>query len=167
MKRLVMELGGLAPFIVFADADLDQAVEEAIKAKFATSGQDCLGANRFFIERPLYDEFCRRFAEATAALTVGPGIDDPDIGPLMNQRAIAKQRQHVEDALAKGARCLIGGKAHPAGPLFFAPTVLVDVPADALIMHEETFGPVAAIAPFDDEAAVIARANDTDYGLIA
>lgn len=167
MKRLVMELGGLAPFIVFADADLDQAVEEAIKAKFATSGQDCLAANRFFVERPLYDEFCRRFAAATSALRVGPGIEDPDIGPLINQRAVAKQRQHVEDALAKGARCLVGGETHPAGPLFFAPTVLVDLPRDALIMHEETFGPVAAIAPFDDEAAVIARANDTEYGLIA
>ena len=167
MKRLVMELGGLAPFIVFADADLDQAVEEAIKAKFATSGQDCLGANRFFVERPLYDDFCRRFAAATAALRVGPGIEDPDIGPLMNQRAIDKQRQHVEDALAQGATCLVGGDVHAAGPLFFAPTVLADVPADARIMREETFGPVAAIAPFDDEAAVIAQANDTEYGLIA
>lgn len=167
VKRVVMELGGLAPFIVFADADLDQAVEEAIKAKFATSGQDCLGANRFFIERPVYDEFCRRFAEATAALSVGPGIEDPDIGPLMNEKAVAKQRQHVEDALARGARCLTGGKGHAAGPLFYEPTVLADVPADALIMHEETFGPVAAIAPFDDEEAVIATANDTEYGLIA
>jgi len=167
VKRVVMELGGLAPFIVFADADLDQAVEEAIKAKFATTGQDCLGANRFFIERPAYEAFCKRFAEATAALTVGPGIEDPDIGPLMNEKAVAKQRQHVEDALSKGARCLTGGKGHPAGPLFFEPTVLADVPSDALIMHEETFGPVAAIAPFDDEEAVIAIANDTEYGLIA
>jgi aspartate-semialdehyde dehydrogenase len=167
VKRLVMELGGLAPFIVFADADLDQAVEEAIKAKFATSGQDCLGANRFFVERPIYDAFCHRLAEATARLTVGTGIDDPDIGPLMNERAVQKQRQHVDDAIAKGARCLTGGQVHPAGPLFFAPTVLADVPEDALIMHEETFGPVAAIAPFDDEESVIAKANDTEYGLIA
>ncbi|MGN6770855.1 MAG: NAD-dependent succinate-semialdehyde dehydrogenase [Rhizobiaceae bacterium] len=167
IKRLVLELGGLAPFIVFADADLDQAVEEAIKAKFATSGQDCLGANRFFVERPIYDAFSTRFAEATAKLAVGPGMGDPDIGPLMNERAVAKQREQVEDALAKGARCLTGGKGHPAGPLFFEPTVLADVPADALIMHEETFGPVAAIAPFDSEEEVLKRANDTEYGLVA
>lgn len=167
VKRLVLELGGLAPFIVFADADLDQAVEEAIKAKFATSGQDCLGANRFFVERPIYDAFSTRFAEATAKLAVGPGMGDPDIGPLMNERAVAKQREQVENALAKGARCLTGGKGHPAGPLFFEPTVLADVPADALIMHEETFGPVAAIAPFDSEEEVLKRANDTEYGLVA
>ncbi|MBN9068877.1 MAG: NAD-dependent succinate-semialdehyde dehydrogenase [Rhizobiales bacterium] len=167
VKRLVLELGGLAPFIVFADADLDQAVEEAIKAKFATSGQDCLGANRFFVERPIYDAFSTRFAEATAKLAVGPGMGDPDIGPLMNERAVAKQREQVEDALAKGARCLTGGKGHRAGPLFFEPTVLADVPADALIMHEETFGPVAAIAPFDSEEEVLKRANDTEYGLVA
>jgi aspartate-semialdehyde dehydrogenase len=167
VKRVIMELGGLAPFIVFADADLDQAVEEAVKAKFATSGQDCLGANRFFIERPVYAEFCKRLAQATAALSVGPGIEDRDIGPLMNEKAVAKQHQHVADALAKGAKCVVGGKGHAAGPLFFEPTVLVDVSADALIMHEETFGPVAAIAPFDDEEAVVAIANDTEYGLIA
>ncbi len=131
VKRLVLELGGLAPFIVFADADLDHAVDEAIKAKFATSGQDCLAANRIFVERRVYDAFCRRFAAATAALTVGPGLDDPDIGPLMNAAAVKKQRDHVADALAKGARCLTGGKPHPAGPLFFQPTVLADVPDDA------------------------------------
>lgn len=167
VKRLVLELGGHAPFIVFADADLDRAVDEAVKAKFATGGQDCLGANRFLVERPVYDAFCTRFAAATAALTVGPGLDDRDIGPLINGRAVDKQRRHVEDALARGARCLAGGDVHPAGPLFFSPTVLADVPADALIMHEETFGPVAAIAPFDTEAEVIARANDSEYGLIA
>jgi aspartate-semialdehyde dehydrogenase len=167
VKRLVLELGGLAPFIIFADADLDQAVEEAIKAKFATSGQDCLGANRFFVERPIYDAFCERFAEATAKLTVGHGMDDPDIGPLMNERAVAKQVEQVEDAVKKGARILIGGKVHAAGPLFFEPTVLADVPTDALIMHEETFGPVAAIAAFDGEDEVLKRANDTEYGLVA
>jgi aspartate-semialdehyde dehydrogenase len=167
VKRLVLELGGHAPFIVFADADLDRAVAEAIKAKFATGGQDCLAGNRFFIERPAYDAFCTRFAAATAALTVGPGLDDSDIGPLINARAVEKQRRHVADALARGARCLAGGDAHPAGPLFFAPTVLADVAADALIMHEETFGPVAALAPFDDEQEVLARANDSEYGLVA
>lgn len=167
VKRLVLELGGHAPFIVFADADLDRTVEEAVKAKFATGGQDCLAANRFFVERPVYAAFAARFAAATAALTVGPGLTDPDIGPLINDRAVAKQRRHIADALERGARCLAGGAVLPAGPLFFAPTVLADVPADALIMQEETFGPVAALAPFDTEAEVLARANASEYGLIA
>ena len=167
VKRLVLELGGLAPFVVFADVDLERVVAEAIKAKFATSGQDCLAANRFFIERPVYDDFCRRFAAAAAALTVGPGREDPDIGPLMNERAVAKQREHVADALARGGRCLVGGKSHGAGPLFFEPTVLADVPGEALIMREETFGPVAALTPFDEEDEVVRRANDTEYGLVA
>ncbi|MBK0400420.1 NAD-dependent succinate-semialdehyde dehydrogenase [Limibaculum sp. M0105] len=167
IKRLTMELGGHAPFLVFADADLDQAVEEAIKAKFATSGQDCLAANRIMVERPVYNAFCTRFAEATARLSVGRGVDDPDIGPLMNERALAKQRAHVDDAVAHGARVLTGGAGHPAGPLCFAPTVLADVPADALIWREETFGPVAAIAPFDAEDEAVTRANEGEYGLVA
>lgn len=167
IKRLVLELGGHAPFIMFADADLDQAVSEAVKAKFATSGQDCLGANRFFIERKVYDAFCEGFSQAASRLTVGAGMDDPDIGPLMNEKAVAKQEEHVADALSKGARLLTGGSRHPAGALFFEPTVLADVPADAKIMHEETFGPVAAIAAFDTEDEVLQRANDTEYGLVA
>ncbi|MCI5078176.1 NAD-dependent succinate-semialdehyde dehydrogenase [Oricola sp.] len=167
VKRLVLELGGHAPFLVFDDADLDRAVDEAVKAKFATSGQDCLGANRFLVARPVYDAFCKAFAERTKALTIGPGMDDPDIGPLMNEKAVAKQVEHVGDAMAKGATLLAGGARHAAGRLFFLPTVLADVPADALIMREETFGPVAAIAPFDTEAEAFARANDTEYGLVA
>lgn len=167
VKRLVLELGGHAPFILFADANLDQAVEEAIKAKFATSGQDCLGANRFYVERSIYDIFCMRFSKATSELSVGSGTEDPDLGPLMNEKAVAKQEEHIADALAKGARLLVGGKRCEEGKLFFKPTVLVDVPDDALIMHEETFGPVAAICAFDDETEVIARANATEYGLVA
>jgi aspartate-semialdehyde dehydrogenase len=167
VKRLVLELGGHAPFLVFADADLGRAVAEAVEAKFATSGQDCLGANRFLVERPVYAEFCRRFAEATAALRVGPGIEDPDIGPLVNARAVAKQEAHVADALDRGARLLAGGGRHPAGDNFYAPTVLADVPSDALVMREETFGPVAAVAPFDSEEEAVARANATEYGLVA
>lgn len=167
IKRLVLELGGHAPFLIFDDADMDRAVDEAIKAKFATSGQDCLGANRFLVARNVYDTFCTRFAEATRKLTVGPGTDDPDIGPLMNEKAVAKQEEHVADALERGARLLCGGARHDAGPLFYQPTVLADVPPDAKIMHEETFGPVAAIAAFDTEDEAIARANDTEYGLVA
>ena len=168
VKRLVLELGGHAPFIVFPGADLDRAVAEAVKAKFATSGQDCLGANRFYIQRGIYDDFCARFAQAVSRLTLGPGMNDPDIGPLIHDRQIAKQQAHVADALEKGARLLTGGAVETAlGPLFFRPTVLADVPDTAAIMHEETFGPVAPLTPFDTEDEVIARANATEYGLIA
>jgi len=167
IKRLVLELGGHAPFLVFADADLDTAIEEAVKAKFATSGQDCLAANRFYVERPVYDAFCRRFAERVAALSVGNGFDDPDIGPLMNRAAVDKQVEHVSDSLERGAEMLTGGEGHPAGPLFYRPTVLRDVPADARIMREETFGPVAPIAPFDTEEEALALANGTEAGLAA
>ena len=168
VKRLVLELGGHAPFIVFPSADLDRAVAEAVKAKFATSGQDCLGANRFYVHRDVYDAFCARFTAAVEALSMGQGMDDPDIGPLINEKAIAKQIEQVEDALSKGARLLTGGKvAADKGPLFFAPTVLADVPDSALIMSQENFGPVAPITPFDTEEEVTARANDTEYGLVA
>ena len=167
IKRLVLELGGHAPFLVFEDADLDTAVAEAIKAKFATSGQDCLAANRILVQREHYAAFVERFTAATAALTVGRGLDDPDIGPLMNEAAVRKQEAHVADALARGARLTTGGKRHGLGPLFFAPTVLADVPPDALIFAEETFGPVAAIAPFDTEDEAVALGNAGEYGLVA
>ncbi|QIE55466.1 NAD-dependent succinate-semialdehyde dehydrogenase [Pikeienuella piscinae] len=167
VKRLVLELGGHAPFLLFADTDMHRAVDEAIKAKFATTGQDCLGANRFLIERPVYEEFAAAFAKRAAALTLGPGIEDHDLGPLMNENAVKKQEEHVADALKRGARLLTGGERLKPGSLFLQPTVLTDVPADALIFREETFGPVAAIAPFDTEEEAIRRANDTDYGLVA
>ena len=167
VKHLVLELGGHAPVLVFADADLDAAVTEAIKAKFATSGQDCLGANQILIERPAYAEFCRKFIEATRALTIGPGMEDRDIGPLMNEKAVRKQEEHVADALDKGATLACGGKRHALGPLFFEPTVLIDVPDTARILSEETFGPVAALLPFDTEAEAVTRANASQYGLMA
>lgn len=167
MKRLVMELGGHAPLIVFDDADLERAVDIAIGAKFATSGQDCLAANRIYVQRAVYERFCTAFAKKVAALTVAPGIEDADLGPLMHERAVAKVEEHVGDAMARGARLLAGGKRHPAGPLFFEPTLLADVPDDAAIMRDETFGPVASVTPFDTEDEVVARANDTEYGLVA
>jgi len=167
VKRLVLELGGLAPFIVFDDADLDTAVDLAVKAKFATSGQDCLAANRIYVQRGIYERFVQTFARRVAELKVGAGFDDVDIGPLMHSRAIAKVEAHVADALDGGARLLTGGERHPAGKLFYRPTVLADVADDALIMNEETFGPVAAVAPFDTEEEVVARANATEYGLVA
>lgn len=168
MKRLVMELGGHAPLIVFSDSDLERAVEIAAGAKFATSGQDCLAANRIYVERPVYGEFCAAFARRVARLRVGPGLaPESEIGPLMHERAVAKIESQVRDAVARGARCLVGGERHPEGPLFFAPTLLADVPDDALIMREETFGPVAVVTPFDGEDEVAARANATEYGLVA
>lgn len=167
MKTLVLELGGHAPFVVFADADLDKAVDAAMTAKFATSGQDCLAANRMLIEKPVYREFCARFAEKVKALTVGRGLNDPDIGPLMHERAVEKQVQHVEDAVARGARVLVGGRRSAEGARYFEPTVLADVDPSSLIFHEETFGPVAAIASFETEAEALERANDTEYGLVA
>lgn len=168
MKRLVMELGGHAPLIVFADADLDKAVRIAVDAKFATSGQDCLAANRIYVQRPIYDRFCAAFAKRIEAMRTGNGLaDESDIGPLMHERAVKKVEEQVADALAHGARCLVGGRRHQAGPLFYQPTLLADVSDEALIMREETFGPVAAVTPFDSEDEVTARANATEYGLVA
>ncbi|MCT4579693.1 NAD-dependent succinate-semialdehyde dehydrogenase [Donghicola sp.] len=168
VKRLVLELGGHAPFIVFDDADLDRAVTEAVKAKFATSGQDCLGANRIYVQREVYAEFCARFTQAVQALTMGSGQNDPDIGPLINEKAIQKQVEQVTDALANGAKVLTGGAVDESlGPLFFQPTVLADVPDTAAIMSEENFGPVAPVTAFDTEEEVIQRANATEYGLVA
>ncbi|MER9139821.1 NAD-dependent succinate-semialdehyde dehydrogenase [Mesorhizobium sp. M0830] len=168
MKRLVMELGGHAPLIVFADADIDRAVNIAIDAKFATSGQDCLAANRIYVQRPIYDRFCAALARRIETLRTGNGLAQGiDIGPLMHERAVKKVEEQVADALTHGARCLTGGKRHETGPLFYQPTLLADVADEALIMREETFGPVAAVTPFDSEDEVIARANATEYGLVA
>lgn len=168
MKRLVMELGGHAPLIVFDDADIGKAVDIAINAKFATSGQDCLAANRIFVQRPILEAFNAAFKARIDALKVGTGLETgAEIGPLMHQRAVEKAEEHVTDAIKRGARCLTGGNRHRAGPLFYTPTLLTDVPEDALIMHEETFGPVAAVTAFDTEEEVVARANATEYGLVA
>jgi aspartate-semialdehyde dehydrogenase len=167
MKRLVMELGGHAPLIVFDDADLDRAVAIAMAAKFATSGQDCLAANRIYVQRALYPAFCAAFAKKVSELKLGGGLDpESDIGPLMHKGAVAKAQAQIDDALAKGARRLAGGTVGP-GPLFLAPTLLTDVPDAALIMREETFAPIAAVAPFDTEEEIIRKANATEYGLVA
>ncbi len=168
VKQLILELGGHAPFVVFADADLDRAVESCLSAKFATSGQDCLAANRIYVERPVYQAFVARFVDQVRTLKVGPGLEPGvEIGPLIHDRAVAKMAEQVEDATAKGAKLLVGGKSHALGGQFFEPTVLADAPDTAKIMSEETFGPIAALAPFDSEEEAIARANDTEYGLIA
>ena len=151
VKKMSMELGGHAPFILFPDADLDQAVKGAIGAKFATTGQDCLGANRIYVHADIYDAFVEKFTAATAALKMGDGLEDGvEQGPLMHARALDKCASHVADAVAKGARITTGGKPHALGGLFFEPTVLADVTPDMAIYSEETFGPVAAIIKFDD-----------------
>ena len=168
MKRLVMELGGHAPLVVFSDADIEKAAGIAVAAKFATSGQDCLAANRIYVERPVLDAFIAAFARRIAALRVGNGLDEAsEIGPLMHERAVAKVEAQVADAVRRGATLAVGGKRHAAGRLFFEPTLLTGVPDDAEIMREETFGPVAAVTAFDGEDEVVARANATEYGLVA
>ncbi len=165
LKRISLELGGHAPFIVFDDVDLREAVDAAIDAKFQTSGQDCLAANRIYVQRGIYEAFLSRFAQRTEELRVGDGFDEGvSLGPLMHARAVGKCAAHIEDAMAKGARLIAGGSHHG---LFFAPTALADVTSDMDIFHEETFGPVAAIVPFDTEAQVTASANDSRYGLSA
>ena len=168
VKRLIMELGGHAPMLIFADADIERAVGIAMDAKFATSGQDCLAANRIYVERPIYERFLAAFGRRIEALKVGAGLDaGTEIGPLMHERAVAKVEAQVKDATSKGARLIVGGKRHAAGELFYQPTLIADVLDDAAIMREETFGPVAAVTPFDTEDEVLARANDSEYGLVA
>ncbi|EFO29821.1 succinate-semialdehyde dehydrogenase [NAD(P)+] [Roseibium sp. TrichSKD4] len=167
IKRLVLELGGHAPLLVFDDADIDRAAGLAVSAKFATSGQDCLAANRIYVQEGVYDAFCEAFAEKVSKLTLGPWHEDPDIGPLMNEKAVAKQEAHVADAVDHGARVFLGGQRQMSGSLYFQPTVLADVPDTAAIMREETFGPVAGISPFKSEDEVLTRANDSEYGLVA
>jgi len=169
VKKVSMELGGHAPFIVFDDADLDKAVAGGIGAKFATSGQDCLAANRMYIHEKIYDAYAEKFARETAKLKVAHGLDEEAvIGPLMSEAALYKSEAHVRDALEKGATLLAGGKRMPElGSTFFAPTVLGDVTPDMLIWQEETFGPVAALTRFAEEDEVVASANDTIYGLAA
>ncbi|MCR9219393.1 MAG: NAD-dependent succinate-semialdehyde dehydrogenase [Alphaproteobacteria bacterium] len=168
VKKVSLELGGHAPFLVFDDADLDRAVDGAVKAKMATTGQDCLAVNRILVQRPLYEAFCETFAAAIAAMKVGPGFEPGvALGPLMNAAAVEKCVAHVQDALAKGGRLLTGGGRHPAGALFFEPTAIAGLTPDMAIWREETFGPVAPIAPFEDEAEAVRLANDSDYGLAA
>lgn len=171
VKKLSLELGGNAPFIVFDDADLDAAVEGAMVAKYRNAGQTCVCANRFYVQRGIYDAFAARLSEAVRALRVGNGAE-PGVqqGPLIHQRAMDKVRAHVDNAVAQGARVLVGGKPHALsaqGGAFFEPTVIVDARPGMLVAHEETFGPLAALIPFDTEDEAVAAANDTEFGLAA
>jgi len=166
IKKLGLELGGNAPFIVFDDADLDAAVEGAMIAKFRNNGQTCVCANRLYVQDGVYDAFAQKLAPAVADLAVGNGFDEGVVlGPLIDDAALKKVEEHIGDAETKGARLLTGGHRHSLGGTFYQPTVLADATADMAIAREETFGPVAALFRFTDEADVIAQANDTEFGL--
>ena len=166
MKRVSLELGGNAPFIVFDDADLDAAVAGAIASKYRNTGQTCVCANRLFVQDGVYEAFAEKLVAAVAALRVGDGLQGAtDQGPLIDAKALAKVEEHVADAVAKGARIAAGGKRHALGGTFFEPTVLLDVDAAMLVAREETFGPVAPLFRFKTEEDVIALANATEFGL--
>lgn len=166
LKKLSLELGGNAPFIVFEDADLDAAVEGALVAKYRNAGQTCVCANRLYVHEAVYDAFAEKLAAAVAKLRVGPGDEaGVVIGPLIDGNAVAKVQAHLADALEKGAKVLQGGKAHELGGHFFEPTVITDVTPDMRVAREETFGPLAPLFRFNDEAEVVRQANDTEFGL--
>jgi len=166
VKRISLELGGHAPLIVFDDADLEVAVRQSVACKFRNAGQTCVCANRIYVQKGIAEEFTRAFAEASRALKVGdPMAEDTDIGPLVDAQGLAKVRSHLDDALSKGARVVAGGNGLEG--LYFQPTVVTDVTADMLMMREETFGPVAPLVTFEEEAEAVRLANDTPYGLAA
>ncbi|WP_322403050.1 NAD-dependent succinate-semialdehyde dehydrogenase [Massilia luteola] len=166
IKKLSLELGGNASFIVFDDADLDAAVEGAMASKYRNMGQTCVCANRIYVQDGVYDAFAAKLTAAVAKLKVGNGMDaGVNQGPLIEEKAVEKVEHHIADALGKGARLLLGGKRHPLGQTFFEPTVLADVTPQMLMSDEETFGPVAPLFRFKTEADVIALANATEYGL--
>ncbi|WKZ92019.1 NAD-dependent succinate-semialdehyde dehydrogenase [Chimaeribacter arupi] len=168
MKKVSMELGGNAPYIVFEDADLELAVQGAIANKFRNSGQVCVATNRFYIQDGIYDEFVSRLAEAVKKLKVGNGMEEGVVvGPLIEPKGVEKVEQHVSDALGKGARVITGGERHALGGNFYQPTVLADVTDEMQVAHEETFGPLAACLRFSTEEEVIRRANASEFGLAA
>ncbi|MBN8479441.1 MAG: NAD-dependent succinate-semialdehyde dehydrogenase [Burkholderiales bacterium] len=166
IKKISLELGGNAPFIVFDDADLDAAAEGAIVSKYRNAGQTCVCANRFFVQEKVYDAFAAKLAERVRALKVGPGTE-PGVtqGPMIDAAAVAKVEEHVADAKAHGAKVPVGGRRHALGGTFYEPTILTGATPDMKIFHEETFGPIAPLFRFSTEAEVIELANRTDYGL--
>ncbi|RAT44164.1 NAD-dependent succinate-semialdehyde dehydrogenase [Lonsdalea populi] len=168
VKKLSLELGGNAPVIVFDDADLELAVKGIMASKFRNSGQTCVCANRIYVQRGIYPALAARLVEEVKKLKVGDGTK-PGVmqGPLIDEQAVDKVRQHIDDALTKGATLLLGGESHELGGTFFTPTVIGDVTRDMRFAREETFGPVAPLFPFTDEAEAIAMANDTEFGLAA
>jgi succinate-semialdehyde dehydrogenase/glutarate-semialdehyde dehydrogenase len=168
IKKVSLELGGNAPFIVFDDAELEAAVDGAIASKYRNAGQTCVCANRIFVQSGIYDRFAARLAEKVAGMKVGSGLDQNTvIGPLIEEKAIQKVEEHVRDAVSKGAKVLTGGKRVDGKGLFYVPTVLTDIKPDMLAMREETFGPVAPLMKFETEEEVIRLANSTEFGLAA
>ncbi|HFQ15461.1 MAG TPA: NAD-dependent succinate-semialdehyde dehydrogenase, partial [Rhodobacteraceae bacterium] len=168
VKKVALELGGNAPFIVFDDADLDAAVQGAMASKYRNAGQTCVCANRLLVQEGIYDAFAERLAKAVAAMKVGSGMEEGVTqGPLINAAAVAKVEEHVADAVARGARILTGGKRHELGGTFFEPTIICDVTTDMKVTREETFGPLAPLYRFSTEEEAIAMANDTEFGLAA
>ncbi len=168
VKKVSLELGGNAPFIVFDDADLDAAVAGALASKYRNTGQTCVCANRLLVQAGVYDAFVAKLTEATKKLRVGPGLDGPtEQGPLIDSKAVAKVEEHIADALAKGARIALGGKRHALGGTFFEPTILTGVTSAMKVAREETFGPVAPVFRFETEAEAIRMSNDTEFGLAA
>ncbi|MBL8647370.1 MAG: NADP-dependent succinate-semialdehyde dehydrogenase [Sphingosinicella sp.] len=166
IKKLSLELGGNAPFIVFDDADVDAAVVGAMASKYRNSGQTCVCSNRLYVQAGVYDEFVEKLAAAAAKLKVGSGLEaGTEQGPLINMAAVEKVEQHIADATGKGAKILAGGKRHALGGTFFEPTVLANVTQDMLVAHEETFGPLAPVIRFETEDEAIAMANDSEFGL--
>jgi succinate-semialdehyde dehydrogenase/glutarate-semialdehyde dehydrogenase len=168
VKKVSMELGGNAPFIVFDDADLDAAVQGLMASKYRNTGQTCVCANRVYVQDGVYEAFAAKLAVAVAGLRVGDGLAGPtDQGPLIDERALAKVQAHIADAVAQGARIAAGGKPHALGGTFFEPTILLDVTPGMRVSREETFGPVAPLFLFESEAEAIRLANDTEFGLAA
>ncbi len=166
VKKVSMELGGNAPFIVFDDADIEAAVEGAVACKFRNTGQTCVCANRIYVQAGIYDAFVEKFKSSVEAMKVGPGFEDGvGQGPLIDTFAVEKVEEHVQDALAKGGRLVTGGKRHVLGGTYFEPTIVADCTQDMQFAHDETFGPFAPIVKFENEADVIAMANDTQFGL--
>ena len=165
VMKCSMELGGNAPFIVFDDADLDAAVEGAIACKFRNNGQTCVCANRIYVQDGVYDAFAEKLAARLKKMKVGDGLDGADLGPLIDENAVKKVREHIEDATSKGAMVFYGGNSSNVGPLFFEPTVITGVTPEMKVSVEETFGPLAPLFRFRDEDEVIAMANDTIFGL--
>ncbi|WP_159834957.1 NAD-dependent succinate-semialdehyde dehydrogenase [Burkholderia sp. 8Y] len=167
-KKLALELGGNAPFIVTEDADVEQAVRVAVGAKFQTSGQDCCAANRIFVARPIYEHFVEHYSEAVKTLKVGSAFEtNVDVGPLMHQAAFDATVARIDDAKARGARIVVGGKPHERGGWFYEPTVVANAEPGMRIYDEENFAPISAVCAFDTLDEVVARANDTEYGLAA
>jgi succinate-semialdehyde dehydrogenase / glutarate-semialdehyde dehydrogenase len=168
VKKVALELGGNAPFLVLEDADLDAAVAGAIASKYRNTGQTCVCANRFIVHSKVYDAFAAKLAEAVGKLRVGDGLKgETDQGPLIDAKALAKVEKHIADAQAKGARVMTGGQRHALGGTFFQPTVLTDVSRDMILAREETFGPVAPLFRADTDDQAIELANDTEFGLAA